>query len=332
MMIDKNLPLIDLHRHLEGSVRIETVIELGRKHNIPLPAFDAEGLSPHITITEPQPGVMAFISKFHWINQVLVDIDACYRISYENVLIARDEGLDYLELRFSPWFMASAYGLDPSVVTEAVVAGVREGEHDFGVKTNLIGIISRTYGPEAGMKELDALLSQRDELAALDLAGDEANFPGEMFVEHFRKGREAGWQITVHAGEAAGADSVWQAIKGLGASRIGHAVRIEEDPQLVDYILEHHIGIEANLTSNVQTSTVADFQSHPLKKWLGQGLLATINSDDPSISGITLPHEFETAAPQAGITPEMASTAQQNALAIAFLGDGEKAALTEGKR
>ena len=221
--------------------------------------------------------------------------------------------------------------LDPASVAAAVVEGVQQGAAETGVRVNLIGIISRTYGAETGIKELEALLTQKEAINALDLAGDEANFPGELFVEHFKRGRDAGWHITVHAGEAAGADSVWQAIQGLGAVRIGHAVRIQEDPALIDYMLEHQIGIEANLTSNVQTSTVPDLACHPLKGWLDRGLLATINTDDPAISNIDLPHEYNIAAPAAGLTADQIHQAQRNALHIAFLPQDEKETLQASK-
>ena len=327
MMIHTDLPLIELHRHLDGSIRLETILDLGRKYDLPLPSFDLEGLRPHVQVTTPQPGVMAFIAKFKWMVGVLADYDACRCVAYENVVDAENEGIDYLELRFSPWFMAEPHQLDPAGVVSAVIEGIEEGRRRTSTKVNLIGIISRTYGSEIGMLELEALLTRKEAFVALDLAGDEANFPAAWFEEHFRRGREAGWQVTVHAGEAAGAESIWQAIRLLGATRIGHAARIGEDKALVDYCLEHGIGIEANLTSNYQTSTVESLAVHPLKSWLDAGLLATINTDDPGISNIDLPHEFEVAAPQAGLTSEDTRRAQQNALQIAFLSDEEKTAL-----
>ena len=327
--IDPNLPLIDLHRHLDGSVRLETILDLGRQHNLPLPAWDVEGLRPHVQVTDPQPGVMAFISKFHWMIAILVDDEACRRIAYENVEDARREGLDYVELRFSPWFMAQANGLEPPSVVEAVYEGVEAGERDTGVRVNLIGILSRTYGPEVAWKELQALLAYREQIVALDLAGDEAHFPARLFVEHFKAARQAGWQITAHAGEIAGPESIWQAIQGLGARRIGHAVSALQDPALVAYMLERRIGIECNLTSNVQTSTVADYPSHPMRRFLEEGLLATINTDDPGISGIDLAYEYNVAAPAAGLSREQIRQAQRNALELAFLASEEKQALRE---
>jgi adenosine deaminase len=326
-MIDPNFPLIELHRHLDGNVRLETVLDLGRKHNLPLPSEDVEGLRPYIQVMEPQVGVMAFIAKFEWFTKVMVDYDACRRIAYENVEDAYQEGIDYIELRFSPWFMAEPNGLDPAGIVEAVVDGVRAGAQDFKIWINLIGIISRTYGPEIAWKELNALLTHHSDLVAIDLAGDEVNYPAELFTEHFDRVRDTGLEVTAHAGEAAGPESIWQAISLLKATRIGHALSALEDPMLVDFMLEREIGIEVSLTSNVQTSCVPDYASHPLKRFLQKGLLATINTDDPGISNIDLQYEYEVAAPAAGLSITQIHQAQRNALKVAFLSDQEKESL-----
>jgi adenosine deaminase len=225
--------------------------------------------------------------------------------------------------------MAEPNQLDPREVIEGIVAGIAEGVEMTGVRVNLIGILSRTYGADIAMKELRALLAHREHFVALDLAGDEANFPAPMFVEHFKKGRDAGWRVTVHAGEAGGAQSVWDAIKLLGAERIGHGTRALHDPKLADYLAENRVPIEANLTSNVHTSTVPNLASHPLHKMMSRGLVCSINTDDPGLSGIDLRHEYEVAAPAAGLTGEQIHQAQINALEAAFLSDEEKRALKE---
>lgn len=323
-MIDPKFPLIDLHRHIDGSVRLETILDLGKQHNVELPAATVEELRPHVQIGERQPGVMAFIAKMRWMIAVLGDIDACRRIARENVEDAKREGIDYIELRFSPWFMAEPHGLDPEGVVAAVVEGVAEGAEATGVRVNLIGILSRTFGPEVARKELAALLTQRDNIVAMDLAGDEGNFPPQLFADHFRRGRDAGWRVTIHAGESAGPQSVWDAVRVLGAERIGHGVRALEDPVLVDFLAKKRVGIEANLTSNVQTSTVEDLASHPLREMLSRGLLASINTDDPGVSAIDLPHEYEVAAPAAGLSRQQIRQAQANALEMAFMSEAEK--------
>ncbi|HRF50086.1 MAG TPA: adenosine deaminase, partial [Anaerolineales bacterium] len=119
-MIDKTLPLVELHRHLDGAIRLSTILDLGLKHNVPLPARDLEGLRPHVQVTEPQPGLVAFLKYFKWLTAVLVDAEACRRIAYENVEDALREGIDHVELRFSPWFMAEPHGLPPEAVVEAI--------------------------------------------------------------------------------------------------------------------------------------------------------------------------------------------------------------------
>jgi adenosine deaminase len=330
-MIDPALPLIDLHRHLDGSVRLETILDLGERHGIDLPAHDLEGLRPYVQVTEAQPDILAFFKKFEWQTRVMVDYDACRRIAFENVEDAHHEGIDYIELRFSPWFMAEAHALEPAGVVEAVVDGVEAGQHATGVRTNLIGILSRTYGPQIAWQELEALLTRRNHIIALDLAGDEAHFPGTLFEQHFTKARDAGWHVTIHAGEAAGPESIWQAVNALGAERIGHAVRAIEDPRLLDFLAEKQIGIESGLTSNVQTSTVASYDRHPIKQFLERGILATLNTDDPGISAIDLHYEYEVAAPAAGLSPAQIRQAQENALTVAFLSPPEKAALLKKK-
>lgn len=331
-MIDPSFPLIDLHRHLDGNVRLRTILDLADRHGIPLPADDEEGLRPFVQVTNPQPGVMAFLEKFRYMVGVLADYQACRRVAYENVLDAQGEGLDYVELRFSPLFMAQPHHLHPQGVVEAVIDGVEAGRRDTGMKVNLIGILSRTYGQELAWKELEALLAFAEKLVAVDLAGDEANYPGEWFTEHLEKARQQGLCLTVHAGESAGPSSVWQAVQELRAERLGHAVHAIEDPRLMDTLAESGIGIEVNLTSNVQTSTVSSYAAHPLRHFLAKGLLATINTDDPGISGIDLCYEYEVAAPAAGLSAEQIVQAQRNALTVAFLSPEEKEGLLMRKQ
>ena len=131
----------------------------------------------------------------------------------------------------------------------------------------------------------------------------------------------------MHAGEAGGAPSVWAALQQLGATRIGHGIRAIDDPRLLDHLAAHRIGLEINITSNVQTNTVSGFSAHPMKQFLARGLLATINTDDPVISGIDLRHEYAVAAPAAGLTPQEIRRAQLNAVEVAFLSAEERAAL-----
>jgi len=329
--IDPRLPLCDLHRHLDGNVRLQTILDLADQHGIELPAATPDSLRPYVQVVGAEAGLMAFIAKFKYLSEVLVDAEACQRIARENVEDALHEGIDYIELRFSPWFMAQAHGLDAAEVVEAVIDGTRAGEKSTGVRAQLIGILSRTYGPEVCMRELDALMAHRDGLVALDLAGDEQNYPAALFRPHFARARDAGLHITIHAGEADGPNSVWSAIQDLGAERIGHGVRSIEDVHLMDYLVEHEIGLEVCLTSNIHTSTYPSLAGHPARKLLQHGIILNLNTDDPGISGIDLPHEFDIAAPRAGLDRHMTHLAQSNALRMAFLEPGERNELQESK-
>lgn len=329
--IDPCLPLIDLHRHLDGSVRLETVIELADAQGIELPASDVDSLRPYVVIKDRASSLMDFIGRFQYLTAILHDLDACRRVAYENVEDAQREGIDYIELRFSPWFMSETHELNPAAVVEAVADGIKAAERDTGVRAQMIGIMSRTYDTETCHRELDALLSHRDHLVAIDLAGDELKFPARLFREHFRRARDAGLEVTVHAGEVDGPESVWASIRDLGATRIGHGIHSLRDPELVDYLAEHRIGLELSITSNIHTGTVDEYLNHPAKRFFELGLLANLNTDDPAISGIDLRHEYEVAAVRADLSPQMARQSQLNALEMAFLPEYEKRALLEKK-
>ena len=326
-MLVPTLPYIDLHRHLDGSVRLATILDLARQHGIAIPATTVAELRPIVQVDRALGSALAFFASAHWMTAVLADADACRRVARENVEDAFDEGLDYIELRFSPAHMARNFSLDMRAVVEAVIAGIDEGRRATGMRVNLIGILSRTLGPEACWRELGALLAYRDAIVAVDLAGDEINWPGDLFVDHFERVRDAGWNVTIHAGEFGSAKNVWTALRALGAQRIGHGVRAIDDPPLMDYLVEHRVGLEVQLTGNVQTSAVPSYAAHPLKAFLDRGIVATINTDDAAHSGITWPHECEVAAPAAGLSAVDVRTAQLNALEIAFLSPAERVEL-----
>lgn len=326
-MIDSKIPLTDIHRHLDGNIRAQTILDLGRQFNLAMPATTLETLLPHVQVGENEPDLVSFLQKLDWGVKVLGNLDACRRIAQENVEDAARAGIHYAELRFSPGYMAMTHNLPIAGVVEAVIDGVRAGSQQHNIDVRLIGIMSRTFGEDACLGELEGLLAHRDHITAVDLAGDELGFPGSEFLSHFTQARDAGFRVTVHAGEAAGPESIWQAIRELGAERIGHGVKAIEDRALMDFLAEHRIGIESCLTSNIQTSTVPSLAQHPLKIFLEHGILATINTDDPAVQGIELAHEYQHAAPAAGLSMAQMRQAQENGLTIAFLSDAEKAAV-----
>lgn len=331
-MIDKNLPLIDLHRHLDGNIRPKTIWELAKLNNIKLPVDDFNEFIPYVQIQNQEADLLAFLEKLDWGVAVLKTLDDVKRIAYENVEDAFNAGLHYAELRFSPYYMSMNHNLIIKDVVKAIIDGVNEAVKDFDIKINLIGILSRTFGVEKCQKELEAILAYKNDIIAVDLAGDEYNFPGSMFVEHFKQVKEAGLFITVHAGEAGGSESMYQAINDLNATRIGHGVACAKDEELMDYMLKNNIAIESCITSNYQTGTIKDIPAHPIKVFLEKGLKVCLNTDDPAVQGIEIKNEFEIAQTIVGLSDKDISTLQQNALDICFLSEDEKLELIKKVR
>lgn len=330
-MIDSAIPLVDLHRHLDGNVRVKTIWELAQQHGIALPVSNADDFAPYVQVQGVETSLVAFLKKLDWMVEVLADLDAVKRVAYENVADAATSGLDYTELRFSPHYMGMTHKLPIEGVVEAVIDGVNSGLNEFDIKVNLIGIMSRSFGQKSCMDELSGLLTHRESLVAIDLAGDELGFPGELFTEHFKRVRNAGLAITVHAGEAAGAESMWQAITELGATRIGHGVYGITDPKLMDYLVKHKIGIESCPTSNLHTSTVSSYQTHPLRNFLHHGVLIGLNTDDPGVSAIDINHEYQVVAKEMKLDAREMALLQTNGVEMAFLSDSERKALYAAK-
>ncbi|GLX76849.1 adenosine deaminase [Thalassotalea insulae] len=331
-MVNSRLPLIDLHRHLDGNIRPKTIWQLAQQHQIQLPCENFDDFLPFVQIQDSEADLLAFLQKLDWGVNVLKTLDDCKRIAYENVEDAFHAGIDYAELRFSPYYMAKTHQLNTADVVAAVIDGVNSGIQDFNVKINLIGILSRTFGVEKCQHELDAILAHQQSITAVDLAGDEGNFPGHLFTKHFKQVRDAGLQVTVHAGEAAGSDSVWQAINELGATRIGHGVACQHDQKLMDHMRDNHVAIESCLTSNYQTGTINDLTQHPITTFLANDLLVCLNTDDPAVENIELTHEFTLAQSLLGLTDEQITQLQKNALQASFLSASEKQALLDIKQ
>ena len=324
-------PSIDLHRHLEACVRPETILEVGSKYGLSLPAWTVDELRPYVQVTSPVPGLLAFFTRFELMQNCMLNYEVIRRMTFECIEDAHHEGLDYLELRFSPVFMAEKHSLDLTGVVTAVCDGYEQALQTLPIRAKLIGILSRTYGPDSCWQELKAVIEGRDRgVVAVDVAGDESGYPAELFVEHFHYARGADMRITVHAGETTSADQVKQAINNLGAERLGHAVRAVDDPAVMDLIAERSIGIESCLTSNVQTSVVPSYAQHPLPIYLRRGLLVTLNTDAPVISNVSLASEFRVAQNEIGLSDSELAQLKENAFRVSFLSEDERSDLLQG--
>ena len=325
------LPKIDLHRHLEGSLRLTTLLEVARRFELDLPAGDLESLRPLVQVTNDEPNFRNFLEKFNVLRRFYQAPDVISRLAYEVVADAAHDNVRYLELRFTPYALASTQGYALAEVTDWVVAAVQAAVRDHpGLRVGLIASVNRHESLEIAEQVTRlAIERQHQGLVGLDLAGDEFNYSAEPFRPVFRAARAAGLGVTAHAGEWTGAGAVRDAIEHLGVRRVGHGVRVLEDPAVVALALERGLVFEVCLTSNVQTGVVSRVADHPLCRLARLGLRTTINTDDPAVSDSNLTDEYTLAVEQLGYSVEEIKRTLLTAADSAFLPVDERQALVE---
>jgi adenosine deaminase len=298
----QTLPKVELHRHLEGSLRLRTLLEVAKAHDMDL--FGTERLRPLVQIREEDPLTSTnFLSKFQTLRKFYRSSEVIGRITREAVADAAVDNVRYLELRFTPVALSRVENFTPSEVIDWVVEGAEQSSREFGITTRLIVSVNRHESPDLAAQMVELAIERKsDGVVGVDLAGDEANYPATPFAEIFQKARREGLRVTVHAGEWSGAGNVAAAITQLGAERIGHGVRVVEDPAVVALAREQGTVFEVCVTSNYQSGVVDAISTHPLPEMLAAGLNVTINTDDPSISGITLGDEYYTVCEKLGVS------------------------------
>lgn len=299
----RSLPKIDLHRHLEGSLRLDTVAELAAAGSIPLPA-DRDELRRLIQVGPDDPHHREFfLSRFASLRQVYRSEEIIDRVTVEAVQDAIDDNVRYLELHLTPAALSAMNAASYSDVIRWVLRAVDRratGDH----RVNLVVSINRHEPVAIAEAVAEAAVEYRDQgVVALDLAGDEADYPAEPFRQVFEQAAREGLARSVHAGEWSGPESVREAIEQLAADRISHGVRIVEDPAVVRLARDRDVPFAVCLTSNLQTGVVPGLNDHPLVPMIQAGLHVTLNSDDPGVSGITLSSEYERAL-ELGLTHE----------------------------
>jgi len=288
----KALPKIDLHRHLEGSIEPELLILTAKKHQISLPSYDVRELIPLIQVTNEDKSLKSFLKKFEVIGKIFQSGPVISDLTYWVVCNAALDNVIYLELRFSPVYMAAEYGLNLEEVVSSVIEGVRRAQSDTGVLVSVILIIERQLGSVAAKKIVKLADKFKKDIAAVDLANDELNFPPAPFADVFRQIKDLGLGITIHAGEAGDPENVAVSIKRLHASRIGHGVLTQKKAELKSLVLATGTILEMCPTSNIHTGAVPALKEHPIKDFFSSGLRVTINTDDPAVSNITLSGEI----------------------------------------
>jgi adenosine deaminase len=325
----RRLPKAELHCHLDGSLRPETMLELGARYGKPMPAGDADALRDYMTVSDAR-NLEDYLERFAITLSVMQSEDALERIAFELAEDAWRDGVRYIEVRYAP-VLNVREGLSLEQAVEAPLRGLARAEDMHGITGRLIVCAIRTMAPSVSreLSELAVAYRQRG-VVGFDLAGGEAGNPAKEHAPAFSYARSHDLACTCHAGEGDGAESVRQAVHVCGAHRLGHATRLIEDSSLTDYCNDRRITLEICLTSNVQTRATESYATHPFREYFDRGLNVVLNTDNRLMSGVTLTDEYVHAAESLGFTFDELAQVAMNGFQSCFLPHGERMRLIAG--
>lgn len=290
--IIEKLPKTDLHVHLDGSLRLKTILELADKERVELPAHDEDGLRKAMNLGMNCGSLVEYLKAFDVTLRVLQTSEALTRTAFELAEDAARENVRYMEVRYSP-MLHTRRGLKLTTVVEAVLEGLRAAQDQYGIESNVIICGIRNVSPESSLEMAELAVAYKNRgVVGYDLAGAEYDHPAKHHRAAFQLVRDNNVNVTIHAGEAYGPESIHQAIHVCGAHRIGHGCRLREDGDLLHYINDHRLSLECCPSSNVQTGAIRDLASHPIKLYKNLGLRVTVNTDNRLVTDTTVSKEL----------------------------------------
>lgn len=288
----RRLPKTDLHVHLDGSMRLSTILELAKDGNIELPSTDEVGLSEAMNLGKTTGSLVEYLKAFDITLRVLQSEEGLYRAAYELAEDAAAENVRYMEIRYSP-MLHTQQGLRLTKIVETVHRALNDAELRFGIKSNLILCGIRNISTQHSLEMAELVVAYKGRgVVAYDLAGAEQDYPAKQHQEAFDLVRKNNVNVTIHAGEAYGPASIAQALHDCGAHRLGHACRLREDGELLHYVVDHRIPIECCPSSNVQTGAISSFDRHPIRLYYNLGARVTVNTDNRLITDTTVSQEL----------------------------------------
>jgi adenosine deaminase len=296
------LPKTDLHCHLDGSLRLRTILELAERQRVTLPADTPEGLAKAIHMGEICRSLEDYLTAFDVTLAVLQTEEALHRAAYELAIDAASENVRYLEVRYSPVLHTRA-GLKPTAIVDAVLEGLRVAKRETDIKSNVIICGIRHMDPMTSVRLAELAVAYKGKgVVGFDLAGAEEGHPARKHREAIQLILDNNVNVTIHAGEAFGPESIAQAVHWCGAHRIGHGVRLRESGDLLNYLNDHRIPLEMCPSSNVQTGSVPNFAAHPLRFYFDFGLRVTVNTDNRLVTDTTVSKELWLCHTQMGMS------------------------------
>ena len=303
------LPKAELHRHLDGSIRLETVADIAARHDLDLGTATEKELAAKARVTKPMKDLQTVLDSFATIRRVLCSYEAIERIAFENVEDAYRDGIHLIELRFAPPFISGGKRLGNDEIIEAVLDGITRGMNSYPIQVGLIGILVRTMDLEINRQATADLIRysgsghrSADRICGFDLADAEDRSNPEDFLPMIQQARKAGLGITIHSGENTTAAAVERTLDLFAPGRIGHGIKSWGDEKLLGRLRDQEVMLEVCPTSNWLTSSVSSLAAHPLPHLYRSGIAVSINSDDPNLFGIDLVHEYEVCAKLYGFT------------------------------
>lgn len=316
--------MIDLHLHLDGSLNPKNILSMAKMAGVELPYSDEEVIRTKMMVEPDCTNLGEYLEKFDLPLQLLQTTECIEYAVYELMRDLKEQGLCYAEIRYAPQLHMQK-GLTQREVIEATIRGRNKGIEDFGIHTNLILCCMRGDQNFAENKETVTIAEKYigKGVCAVDLAGNESAYPTETFREIFAIAKEKGIPIVIHAGEAAGAESIWQALE-LGAVRIGHGIHAIEDRELMRVLNEKNIYLEMCYSSNLQTKTVDKAEDYPIIQFVSEGLGITLNTDNLTVSNTTLKREYELIQKQFDLGDDVLLQIALNSVDASFASESEK--------
>lgn len=319
-----HLPKTEIHIHLEGSIRTQTIIDIAREYNLKLPSYEVDELDRHVKVYSQMRDLAAVLEAFAIFQNSLTSPDVVGRIAWELFVDAAAQNIRLFEVRFSPDWAFHGHQLDWDACLDGLLRARERAEQELDMAVGYIAITSRSMGPESCTRTVDWAIRHRDHILGVDLADAEDLFPIHMFAGPVLKAKEAGLKVTVHSGENTPASAVVETIRTVHPNRIGHGIHIIEDMNAVELVQKEGVTLEVNPWSNYLTNSVRTIEEHPLKRLFDLGVKVTINSDDPEVLDTNLNNEYRIAHEILDMSLDDLLTCNRYACQASFLPEKER--------
>ena len=324
-----DIPKTEVHCHLEGAIRTQTIIDIARQYNLQLPSYDANELDRHVKVYDQLHNLEAVLEAFAIFQNSITSPEVVERIAWELFEDSAKQNIKLFEVRFSPDWAFHGHNLDWDACLEGLVRAQERAEKEFDMAIGYIAITSRSLGPDSCVRTVDWAIRHRQHILGIDLADSERDFPLREFIAPVRKAKEAGLKVTIHTGEDTPASFVRETIALADPDRIGHGIHAIEDMQVVELIKERDITLEVNPWSNYLTNSVRTIEEHPLKQLFDLGVKVTINSDDPEVLETNLNNEYRIAHEVLGMSMEDIANCNRYACEGSFIPAASKKRICE---